>query len=446
MSIDHDDFYDDLYNDDPSFQEDDPGILKRIPLKIKLASLALISVLGYSMLGSTFASNLQLGTGRVEYGQGITQTLACDTSVTITPYASFANASGASAAYKLTTLKVSDIGAGCWGKDLVLRVYDSTTATPLTLYQTGGSTNYDYVRVFDDNGVFNLQSAGLVASDITQITDGFQVNLYNSAATSSVAQALATRAYKISLESVNHDSALTLVNLPSGSMDFGSGGAGIFYDSNPAFVLGTGDFTVEAWAKIPTNTGLGFTFYDAGGNINSSGGFAFWIEAGSLKIRRNYGTADISVSLDNSAGFRSAWHHFAATRNNGLGKFQIFVDGTLLVQGDTSSANVSVSDPVVGQLRNYAGYDLRGEIRNLRVVKGSALYSGTTLNTAYFTPPTTPLSNVSGTVLLLLAQNSGNATYDSSDNHWSPGLASTVVAPQTPQYVSGFPRPAYKAP
>jgi hypothetical protein len=443
MSINHDDFYD----DDPSFEEDDVGLLQRIPLKIKLASLALISLLGYSMLGSTFASNLQLGTGRVEYGQGITQAMACDTNVTITPYASFANASGASAAYKLTTLKVTGLDAGCWTKDLILRVYDSMTATPQVLYQTGGSTNYDYVRVFDDNGVFNLQSAGLVASDITQLADGFQVNLYNSAATPSVAQTLATSAYKISLESVNHDGALTLVNLPSGSMDFSaSGGRGIFYDANAAFDLGTGAFTIDVWAKIPVNSGLGYTFYDAGADVNTVGGFAFWIESGDLKIRRKYNLADITYTLDNTSAFRSQWHHYAAVRNTSTLKFQIFLDGKLVAEGADSSSNITATNPVVGQLRNYAGYGVFGEIRNLRVVKGTALYTGTSLGTTYFTPVAAPLDKVNGTLLLLLAQNSGNATYDSSDNHWSPGNPASVVAPQSSQYAANFPLPVFKAP
>jgi hypothetical protein len=63
---------------------------------------------------------------------------------------------------------------------------------------------------------------------------------------------------------------------------------------------------------------------------------------------------------------------------------------------------------------------LLGQIRNLRVIKGTALYSGSTLDTTYFTPQVAPLSKVSGTVLLLLAQNAANATYDSSDYNWTP--------------------------
>ena len=415
MSVDFDEF-DDYYADDLA-EEDSVGFLRNIPLKIKLASLGLISVLGYSMLGSTFASNLQLGTGRVEYGQGITQALACDTNVTITPYASFANASGASAAYKLTTLKVTGLDSGCYGKDLIFRVYDSSTATPLTLYQTGGSTNYDQVRVYDNSGTFNLQSAGLVSSDITNIAGGFQVNLYNSAATPSVAQTLATSVYKITLESVSHDGSLTLVSLPSGSLNFSDTTKVLEYAANSNFVLGAGDFTVEAWAYVNSGTTTG-TFYDAGGDVNGSKGFAFWIESSALKIRANGLVGDFQTPF--LSAWRDSWHHFAAVRGNG--KFRIFVDGSLVKEDTDLGFTIDRNAPTVGQLNNYRGsYTLQGKLQNLRVVKGTALYSST------FTPPTTPLAKVNGTILLLLAQSVSDPYRDSSDYGFTPTTTGSAL-------------------
>lgn len=417
---------DEYFTDDPDDfipNSRESGWLRKIPLKLKLISLALLSILGYSMLGSTFASNISQGTGRVEYGQAITQALACDTNISLTPYASFANATGAAAKYKLTTLKVSDIGAGCWGDDLIIKVYDSITATPLTLYQTGGSTNYDQIRVFDDNGVFNLQSSGLVTNDITQITNGFQVNLYNSAATPSVAQALATSVYKITVESVPHDSTLILTNQPSGSLNFSDTSKVLEYAANSNFVLGTGDFTVDVWAYVNSGVGNG-TFYDAGGDVNSTNSFAFWIEGSNLKIRYNGVGQDVQVAFSNT--WRDSWHHFAAVR--GSNKFRIFVDGVLQVEAVVSNTfNIDRNAPTVGQLNNFrTNYTLQGKLRNLRVVKGTALYSTT------FTPPTTPLAKVSGTILLLLAQSAGDPYRDSSDF----GFTTTTTGSALPGYLA----------
>jgi len=421
------------FDDDPADDSPLKNIFSRGQLKIKLAGLALISVLSYSLLGSTFATDISMSSGRVEFGQGIAQVTACDNSVTVTPYATFSNASGASGTYKLTSIRLTDMGSGCWGKDIIIKVYNSTDSTPLNLYQTGGTTNYSQIRVYNDSGVFNLQDSGLTSSEISNISGGFQVTLFNSASPASVAQALASNIFKITIESVNHDSALTLVNLPSGSMNFVDYTYGLQYESNTAFNFGTGDLTVEAWAKVPAGLSNA-TFFTAGGNVNDGGSFAFWIENNQLKIRRDgLLHPDVSVSFESS--WRDSWHHFAAVRGNG--RYSIFVDGKLVV--DTTSGvtpSITHTNPTVAQLSGFPNsYALVGQIRNLRVVKGTALYSGSTVGTNYFTPPTTPLSKVSGTVLLLLAQKPGNASYDSSDYGWVP--QNTFVNPFTlPTYVA----------
>jgi hypothetical protein len=94
--------------------------------------------------------------------------------------------------------------------------------------------------------------------------------------------------------------------------------------------------------------------------------------------------------------------------------------------------NIDRNSPTVGSLA-YSGfsrtYSFVGKIRNLRVVKGTALWS------ANFTAPSAPLSNQSGTILLLLSQNATNATYDSSSYRWTPAAAE-----------SGFYLPTYLAP
>ena len=138
----HDDFTpDDYYWDDVS--EVIPAKKSWKKLNIKLVALTATAIFGYTTLGSTFATNITLSSGRVEFGQGYLGTTACDSSITVTPFATFANASGNAAAYKLTDIQVSDLGSGCYGKDLIIRAYDSASATALDLYQTGGSTTYN---------------------------------------------------------------------------------------------------------------------------------------------------------------------------------------------------------------------------------------------------------------------------------------------------------------
>jgi Concanavalin A-like lectin/glucanases superfamily len=409
----HDDPASDFYHDD--LQAQDSPRKNKSKLTFKLVLLAIAGFIGYSTLGTTFAANVQLGSGAVEFGQGVRLTTACSPTLTLTPYATFANASGANGTYRLTNIDITNFDNNCVGKDFIIRAYDSATANALTLYQTGGSTNYDSVRVYNNNGTFTLADAGLSQSEISAITGGFRVTLFNSASPSSEAMAAARSVFRFTVETVEHDATLTQSLLPSGSLVFNGSSTAIKYGANSAFVLGTGDFTVEAWAKI-NNSRNAQTFYDAGGDVNSPGSFAFWIEGNQLKIRRN-GINDMSINMD-SSWWNGAYHHFAAVR--GGGKFRIYVDGVMKVDGNDTGFAIDRNAPTVGILNNYGGYELQGDLRNLRVVKGTALYS------ANFTPAAAPLAKVSGTLLLLLAQDSNNPTYDSSNNHWVPAIQSDL--------------------
>lgn len=416
----NDDSFPEHYSDD-DFQEERPSKSRKV-LSLKLVFLTLISALGYSLVGNTFAANVQLGSGRLEFGQGVLTATACDSRVIVTPFATFANTSGAAAKYKLTDIQLSDISTSCYGKDFIIKVYDSATATPLDIYQAGGSTNYSLLRVYNNNGTFTLAGSGLTQSEISPVTGGFKVTLFNNASPAAVALAEAASVSRITVESVEHDATLTQSMMPSGSLFFTSPNQSIDYASNSAFVLGTGAFTLELWAKLPT-TQSNETFYDAGGNVNNSGSFAFWIESNLLLIRRDGLVGDITVPME--AAWRDGnYHHFAAVRGNG--KYRIFVDGVLKVEAADSGHNIDRSAPVIGRLYAHQTYDLDGDLRNLRLVKGTALYSSN------FTPPTTPLSKVSGTVLLLLAQDSNNPFYDSSDNHFTPSNSSNLPVYRAP--------------
>ena len=75
---------DDYFHDDPTEEAPEKKIFFNSPLKLKLSGLALISFLSYTLLGTTYSANIQFGSGRIEYGQGVTQSIACDSSVTTT--------------------------------------------------------------------------------------------------------------------------------------------------------------------------------------------------------------------------------------------------------------------------------------------------------------------------------------------------------------------------
>jgi hypothetical protein len=106
----------------------------------------------------------------------------------------------------------------------------------------------------------------------------------------------------------------------------------------------------------------------------------------------------------------NAWNHVALTRNGGT--------VTLWVNGVSGGTNSNSSD--LTQQRVLIGGDglggtlnLTGNISNLRMVKGTAVY------TAPFTPPTATLTAISGTQLLLTTPNDANFLVDSSTNNFT---------------------------
>jgi hypothetical protein len=79
----------------------------------------------------------------------------------------------------------------------------------------------------------------------------------------------------------------------------------------------------------------------------------------------------------------------------------MFVNGALLTSA-TSNHNYAAQAVTVGNFGGGGNYYFAGYITNVRLVKGTAVY------TAAFTPSAAPLTAVTGTSLLLNA------------NHWAP--------------------------
>jgi len=170
---------------------------------------------------------------------------------------------------------------------------------------------------------------------------------------------------------------------------------------NNAVNFGTGDFTFECWVYSFRQANNSDKFYVllngeywgsssmCGIGVSNALGLYFSY-AGSAMYTQNYLSSNV-------------WQHIAVVRTGTT--IKIFVDGvsqTLYIYGSfnggadyTNTTNtrfigkVGASDDNDGVTGNFFGH-----ISNLRIVKGTALY------TSNFTPSTTPLTAVSGTSLL----------------------------------------------
>lgn len=137
---------------------------------------------GVSTLGSTLAASVTIGSGPITFGQGVVQAVACDSSITVTPATSFVNTAGAGS-FLLKTITVSDLdnaasnsstGAGCGGKNLIIRAYGDSDGTALTLFSGGTSieaaVNSTIASTTVNTGVTVATSAGTLVFTITDPT------------------------------------------------------------------------------------------------------------------------------------------------------------------------------------------------------------------------------------------------------------------------------------
>jgi hypothetical protein len=189
-----------------------------------------------------------------------------------------------------------------------------------------------------------------------------------------------------------------------------SGGSGYFdgtadflsTPANAAYQFGTGDFTIECWVYLtatPT-AAIGAVIDTRTGDTLSA--YVFGIGS-TLKLRFTYSASATLVST--SSVSVSTWQHIVVTRISGVIKFFIngVVDATTITYSSAlnSSSFISIGGGRSTAVNTVNGYYLPGYISNLRIVKGTAVY------TANFTPPTAPLTAISGTSLLLGFTNAG---------------------------------------
>lgn len=206
-----------------------------------------------------------------------------------------------------------------------------------------------------------------------------------------------------------------------GSGYFDGSGDYLSAPSNTALDCGTGNWTIECWTYISTRTNsyplvfgnnrggwttdaLALTNSNAD-NASYNDKFVFGWNNGGF-ISPSAGNSQLLVS--NVTNELNTWHHLALVRNGT--SIKMYRNGvevasaTILV---TASFNWGYNGALVGGGNwDGAGSYYNGYISNLRLVKGTAVY------TAAFTPPSAPVTAITNTSLLINAANA--AIFDNS--------------------------------
>jgi len=199
-----------------------------------------------------------------------------------------------------------------------------------------------------------------------------------------------------------------------GSVRFNGSTQYLDITNNAALGLGTGDFTIEYWWR-PTVSRRSdvIDLVRVGGANNASrlifgtsvtgSNLGIWVDSIPTSIVANI------ISGPTLASLLNGWHHMALTRQSG--SIKMWVDGTQA--GSTYNAavldyGISMKLRIMGD-SNAAG-DGSGNLSNIRIVRGTAIYTGTFV-------PSGPLTAISGTQLLLNTTNDVNFLKDNSTNN-----------------------------
>jgi hypothetical protein len=168
---------------------------------------------------------------------------------------------------------------------------------------------------------------------------------------------------------------------------------------------GTSDVTFECWVYNKGYSGSQYgrgivTFYPNGGYSNSR--FMFRMHNGGDQINIFLyisGTVHINT-VSTALATPNAWTHLAFVRQSGT--FKLYINGVLDFSSTGISASLNTFDKFeIGRNQDGSVPEFNGYISDFRYVKGTAVY------TANFTPPTAPLTAISGTQLLLKGTDGG---------------------------------------
>jgi hypothetical protein len=183
----------------------------------------------------------------------------------------------------------------------------------------------------------------------------------------------------------------------SGSAYFDGTGDYVLTATNPALDL-PGDFTIECWIN-PTALSSNRVILDRWTSGNAGGWQIYWRATGtSLTF---YVNASIVMQDSNASRMiTNAWQHIAITRSGTTG--YMFINGQLAATASGFSTALSSSLPLaVGIQYSTLTNDYNGYISDVRIVKGTALY------TSSFVPQNTPLTAITNTTALLNFTNAG---------------------------------------
>ena len=160
---------------------------------------------------------------------------------------------------------------------------------------------------------------------------------------------------------------------------------------NNAFTFDA-DFAIEAWI-YPTKAISQSVVSHWQSGIATACSFVMQLTAtNALRFAYGIGASNVGVQSAANTIILNQWQHVAVTRNGTT--VRLFVNGVVVLTSTVSGGLNNCPSPLTVGSTQSTDY-FNGYISGLRIVKGSAVYAGA------YTPPTSTLTAISGTSLLL---------------------------------------------
>jgi hypothetical protein len=345
-------------------------------------SLGITSTLWFVQIGSA-----SVNAGSVTLNQW-THIAATFNGATLTLYVNGTSVGTASTTTNAqnTTLRIATLGPADWG----------------TYYWTGYISNVRATNTVEFTSTFTPSTTPLTAitgtSVLTCQASRFIDNSANAFAITVNGTPSIQRFSPFSMGSAYSTSVIGGSGYYNGSTDY------LSVPYNAKFDFGTGSFTIEAWVYLTTASGARCIVSVFPSGFSGTSAYEFLITTSNFLQFDTFasGTEQL-ITATNNALVPNSWNHVAVVNN--AGTYNLYANGIQCTKTGsiTQAVNTNGSAAFTIGYSLYSPYNhpTTGYISNLRVVKGTAVY------TAAFTPPTAPLTAITNTSLLLSTINGG---------------------------------------
>ncbi len=192
-----------------------------------------------------------------------------------------------------------------------------------------------------------------------------------------------------------------------GSKSWLSDGSGdhLTFGGGSTLTMGTGDFTIEMWLRL--NSYAQASLWEStpiGGSGSRSTGFIWYIVSGGTVHVYHSGSNILSTS--SAIIPLSQWSHVALSRASGTTR--MYVDGSQ-VASTASSYNDTAAGGAIGAFCDGGSYSIDGYIDEVRVTRGVARYSGSTLTVPAAAFPDAPPAESGGGTPAFAVSGAGTA-------------------------------------